>query len=1169
MGNQVRVVDEKIASFKKKYYLNLFLRGSILTLSLLLAYFLLATLVEYNLWLGKEFRLLIFILFFGVVAYCLFQFLRQPLAWWLTGKGMGKEQSASIIGRHFPSIQDRLLNFLQLSAAGSGNNVLVEASLEQKAAIFGQFSFESIIDLGENRRYLKYLAIPFLLFAGILVFNQNIFTQSADRIIHFNQEFSPQAPFKFEVVNESLQAFPNEDFLLNIKLDGEAVPDAAYLVAGPQRLKMERTGAGDFSYLFEKIQQDLTFQIEAAGFYSNPFTIKLVSRPELLNLKVQLIYPPYTGRQSQQLFNAGNLEVPEGTRIKWRLNAANALQATILFSSGTAPESMQQSDNQTFEYGRNFNNPDEYSISLENENSKNKDKIAYRIDVIKDQYPSIIVRHLKDSVLFKSIVLAGQVEDDYAVSKLDLHFVITHKDKEEKSSVISLTIEKNQQQQNFFYNWTLDSLKLDAGDRLEYYLEVWDNDGVHGHKSTKSAAYQFLLPSEEEFKSEIKRSQSSTESELQRSLNKAKSLKDQIEQAEQKLRGKQSLDWQDKKMLEDLLQQKHNLDDAVKDLQEKNKMLEEKKNAFSEQNERIREKSEQIQKLMNELLDDETKKLFEELEKMLKENQDPSQIQKMLEKMERQEINIEKELERTLELFKQLQYDYKLDQAIREIGDQAEKQKDILEKTQELAGEKKDPKDGKDGEKNKDGKDAKDNKGKNEEKGDQDQNDADAKDGEKNGDQKDGEKGDQKDGKDGKDGEKGEKDEPTTEEQLAQEQEELEKQADDFKKTLDDLNKMGEELDKQESTPSEQDINEMKEQQKQSKESLQQKNSKKATAPQKKSLQKMQQMKDQLEGMQNSMEMEIDQQNLESLRQIIHGLIKLSYDQESLMKDFNSIQQSDPKYIQLSQNQLKIKDDSKVLEDSLLALSKKDPFMGSVVTREIGELNEHLDKSVENIRERRKSNASTDMQLSMTGINNLALMLNDHFDMMMDMMANAMPSMGKKKQKGQSKSLGEMQQRLNQQIEQIKNSGKSGRQLSEELARMAAEQERIRRALNEMQEKMKQEGGKAIGGDLPGKMEQTEMDLVNKQITEQTIKRQKEILTRLLESEKSMREQELDEERKGETAKDYQKEIPKAFEEYLRLKEKEVELLKTVPPKLYPYYKKEVNEYFKRLGTQK
>jgi hypothetical protein len=130
---------------------------------------------------------------------------------------------------------------------------------------------------------------------------------------------------------------------------------------------------------------------------------------------------------------------------------------------------------------------------------------------------------------------------------------------------------------------------------------------------------------------------------------------------------------------------------------------------------------------------------------------------------------------------------------------------------------------------------------------------------------------------------------------------------------------------------------------------------------------------------------------------------------------------------------------------------------------------------------------------------------------------------------------------------------------------MAAEQEHIRRALQEMQEKMKQQGGDLPGGDLPDKMEDTEIDLVNKRLTDQLIQRQKEILTRLLETEKSMREQNLDEERKGETAKDYNKEIPQSVQDYLRLKEKEVELLKTVPPRLYPFYKKEVNDYFNRL----
>jgi hypothetical protein len=184
---------------------------------------------------------------------------------------------------------------------------------------------------------------------------------------------------------------------------------------------------------------------------------------------------------------------------------------------------------------------------------------------------------------------------------------------------------------------------------------------------------------------------------------------------------------------------------------------------------------------------------------------------------------------------------------------------------------------------------------------------------------------------------------------------------------------------------------------------------------------------------------------------------------------------------------------------------------------------------------------------------------------MMNMMANAKPGKGKKKS-GKQPNLSQLQMQLNQQMEQLKKGGKSGRELSEEMARMAAEQERIRRALQEMEEKLEQQGGK-LPGDIPGKMEQTEIDLVNKQLTEQTLRRQEEILTRLLEAEKSMREQDMDDERKGETAREYDKEIPRAFEEYLRLKEKEVELLKTLPPKLYPYYKKEVNKYFERIGN--
>lgn len=1131
MGPGIEQTHEKIKSFKRKYYLNIFLRGAILSLAILFSYFLLAAVVEYMFWLGPWARFVIFFTFLGVAGYCVYRFLKDPLQWWITRKGLDEEQIARIIGSYLPAEKDRLVNLIQLSALES-SSALAAASIRQRSQDLAPVQFDHFIDLRQNRKYLRYLFIPVFVILAIVIFNRSILTSGTDRIVHFNRRYSPEVPFQFVVDVKSLQAYYNESFTLNLRLRGQAVPQDAYLLLGKNRLKFESRGDGNFAYTFESVQEAMDFQVEAAGFFSDMFHVALVSRPELTQFSVALEYPRYLQRQNEKLVNTGNLEIPEGTRVRWELQATNTANATIVFSSDKTSQSIQSFDNQVFTYQKEFRNPDSYEINLANAEIRNKEKISYRVEVIKDQYPQISVNNFKDSVLYQRVVLGGTISDDYGLSQLVLTFRVRDENqKEVLSRTIHIPITRNQPQQSFFYNWPVDSLKLHPGEQLEYYLQVWDNDGVNGRKSTKSAMYSFMLPSQENLANDIVRSQNQTEQKIEHSSTKAQKLQDKIDEANQKLKGKQNLDWQDKKMLEDIVQQKQSLDKMLEDLQEQNKLLEQKKEAFTEQDERIREKAQQIQKLMEELLDEETKKLFEELQKLLKENADATQLQKLMDKLNQKTDNLEKELERTLELFKQLQFDYKLDQSIEDIKKQIDKQKELLEKTESS-------------EKNKDNKkgDNKDSKG--------------GKD--KKGDNKDG-KQDQQD--------KNPDDQQSENQKLAEEQQKLQEE---FKKSSDkmeELKKLGEELDKGDKLPSKEDADKVEQEQEQSKEMLKQNQPSKAKPMQQKSIQQMKQMQQQMEGAQSSMSMETDMQNIESLRQIIHGLVKLSFDQENLIKNFHELNQSDPRFNGLAQQQMKLKDDAKVLEDSLLAIGKRDAFMGSIVTKEIGELNDHLDKVIAANRERKRPQAASEMQQSMTSINNLALMLDSHFDMMMQMMANAKPSSKPSKQKGQKPSMSQMQQQLNQKIQELKGSGKSGRQLSEELADMAAEQERIRKALQEMQDKMK-EGGKNPGGDLPAKMEQTEMDLVNKQLTDQMIKRQQDILTRLLETEKSAREQDMEEERKGETAKDYDKEIPKAFEEYLRLKEKEVELLKTVPPKLYPYYKKEVNEYFKRIGNQ-
>ena len=69
MGHEVEQIQQKIKSFKRKYYLDLSLRGLILSALILSVYFILAAVVEHNLWLEPWARFVTFFSFFGIAAY--------------------------------------------------------------------------------------------------------------------------------------------------------------------------------------------------------------------------------------------------------------------------------------------------------------------------------------------------------------------------------------------------------------------------------------------------------------------------------------------------------------------------------------------------------------------------------------------------------------------------------------------------------------------------------------------------------------------------------------------------------------------------------------------------------------------------------------------------------------------------------------------------------------------------------------------------------------------------------------------------------------------------------------------------------------------------------------------------------------------------------------------
>ena len=112
-------------------------------------------------------------------------------------------------------------------------------------------------------------------------------------------------------------------------------------------------------------------------------------------------------------------------------------------------------------------------------------------------------------------------------------------------------------------------------------------------------------------------------------------------------------------------------------------------------------------------------------------------------------------------------------------------------------------------------------------------------------------------------------------------------------------------------------------------------------------------------------------------------------------------------------------------------------------------------------------------------------------------------------------------------------------------------------------EKEKLGGGKQLG-ELQKMMEQTEKELVNKRLTQETLMRQQEILTRLLEHEKAEKKQDQDIKREAEQAKEVPKPSPQYLEEMNKKKQKEIEFLRTVPVEMQPYYKQKAKEYLEK-----
>lgn len=1092
---------QRIEEYKKRYFTNQLVKGTLLFFALLLSTYLLINTAEFFGRFNTTVRAILFFSFLTLLLSGLFYWIVRPvMSLYGLRKTLTNEEAAFQIGQFFPEIGDKLINTLQLQQLSSQQSDLLQASLNQRSQQLLINRFASAIQLEKNRRFLKFILIPLGVIAAILLYNPTFFTQSSERLVQYNRDFVEEAPFQFLVVNRDLRAFRNEDYKLNVRIAGNAVPQTIFVVVDGTRFKLDKAADGLYSYTFDNVQRNLQFHLDASGYRSRPYTVNLIDRPSVLSFDVQLKYPAYLGKPAEQLANVGNLLIPQGTIVTWNFTADHTDSLQLHFSAGNSNLLAQKVEENKYRVSHRINQTTNYSVGLQNQHAANGSNLEYNIQVVLDRFPTISVDRQQDSISYNFVALTGLLADDYGFTRLKLIATVSRAGKKGGIPLsVDIPINRTTTSQNFGYNWSLDSLKLQPSDRVDYFLQVWDNDGVNGPKSSRTTQLNFVVPSVDQIQNQIEHSAEKTEQQLDQAIAKTQSIKQELKAIENRIRTKKSSDFQDKKQLADVLKKREELMQEMQKLQEQFQKTNETQQRFQQENSALKDKMEQLQKMFNELMDPESKKLYDELKALLEKKQD-EKASDLLDRLSRKEANLEKQLDRALKQFKQMQLEQKVDKLAKDLEKQADQQDKLAD----------------DNAKNPDLEESK------------------------------------------KDQEKAQNDFKKTQEQIEQ----LKKEAD-----KEDLNKP----DTQEKTQEE-----IQQEMKEAMQNMNQKQGKKASSSQSKTAKDMRKMSKSMQESMESAEMQETQENLDDLRNLLENLISLSFSQERVMKDFRNMSMQDPRAIKLAQEQLKLQDDAKVIEDSLNALASRVMQIQPFVTRELTDMKYYMDQSVQQLKERRLGQAAARQQFAMTSMNNLSLMLNDAFKQMQQQMSGMpAPGSGKGKQKGNKPSpgLGDMQKGLNDRIQQLSKGGKSGQGLSEELSRLSSEQAAIRKLLKELQDASKgteagKQGNKQVD-ELMQKMDETETDLVNKRVNPNLLNRQSEIITRLLESEKALRQQEEDTKRQSHTAGNPPKRNPILLDSVSQQHTKQVEVLRSVTPAYNQYYKKEANRYLQKVGSSR
>lgn len=1118
-------ISAKLYNYGKKNNLYYLIGRIALFLLIFTLLWLSITLADSVFYFSKITRWGLFIVNVSVIVWLIYRLLYNPFKdWYQLQRKSDLSKIALSIGKSDPQIKDRLVNLYQLSKQGS--SPIVRAAVNQLNSELGDKSYSDKINIKDFLPGFKLIAPIFISAVFLLSFQGNEIYHSTLRLLNPANNYSKTPLFSFDVNPGNKDILYNQPLEITAKYEGP-VPEGMNILlfyrdqeSEPRKINMDvnkshysirlKNLTTSFSYIISAVPQSLDID---EPLTSARYNVNVLIPPAIQELSVKIISPQYSKTAVfQNELNDGNITALKGSRVQIKISSNKILKKChLLFANGDSLKITNKGRVASGEFVIHQN--DSYKIFLEDtENLKNQNPISYTISLLPDNPPYVDVVEPGqdiDAQLEDIIKIKINAADDYGLSNVFLKYRYIKQYDTADSSWHKMDINdfvKGSIKAELYEYLDFSKFYVGYNDQLEYYAVAVDNNSIDGFATGKSPVYRIRFPSLNEMFEDFTNKENEKIEDLDKMSDESKNLKEKLEEINRELKRTEKVDWELKKQIESTVDRQKKIHEKVEKIQKEIKDMVDKLDQNSLMNPEILEKYNELQNLFKEIA---TPELMESMRKLQQamERANPNEVQKALESFKLNQEAFQASLERTLELFKQVQLEQQMDQLVQQAQKLAEKQKEISKTLQ-------------------DKKNLSDDEQKN----------------------------------------------------IKNEQEQQKDLLESLQKNIDrltaqqQLEKFPQAREKLQETNS--DINEqnLKEKSEQLEQQLNQQAFSKSTQQSRDLQHSFEQVQQQLSSAQQNLLQQNKQYIQKNMLSATQKMLQLSYSQEKIQKATKNASQLNDDLRQMAREQSNVQNNLSKLLSDIIQLSKETFFLNPDLNKDLANASASMQKSLESLSERRNMQAASEQQKAMEYLNKSINSMQGS----MQQMAGAQSGTGFEQFMEQLQKMAGAQGGLNgETLNFMEGQGNGGQMSLEQQAqrqRMAAQQKAIQQALKEMTDQMGNRSDVLGRLNKMGKdMDDIIQDMLSDNINRKTIDRQRQILSRMLDAQKSVREREYSKKRKAEQAKKYIAIDPKKITDPEDLTQKKIQdaLKKALSEGYYSEYQKLINAYFKELSSSK